>query len=265
MDDIVTIPVGVEGGSIDCYVRFPGRNTKGQFRSSDCRPPLVFGIHGGPLPPMDKIIALRDSEPWLQAGMAYCAVDYRASGVLGDGERERVLSGADVPGAGCDARDVNDAVNAVLSSPWAEKVDQESIVIYGFSYGAYVLNRWLTNGPLPSSITLAVCHEGVADLRTLDEYSLQMQTERRRRSPEEDPEHWRAASPIERAHEVGIPVLLSYGENSAVVDNGRNWRDSLREAGARVEWLECANEGHLFSASGMQEIVASVKRILDKA
>lgn len=255
----VRIDVAVDGGSCESFLVLPMSDGRSRGRR---RPGLVVGLHGGPTPPLDEATAVRDAAPWNRAGFAYFAVDYRASGALGADESSRVLRGEDVPGESADARDVWAAFLALEASPHMAFVDPSRIVLYGFSYGAYVLNRWVTSGRLPESVTAAVCHEGVADLRSLDEESLQIQISRRGSTPDENPAHWADASPIERADAVTVRMLLAYGSDSPACAQGRLWRSRLREHGAEVHWLECRGEGHQFSQDGMDMMIGQLERLL---
>lgn len=253
-----SLAVGVDGGHLTCFLHTPPPEVSGGPVAERGRPAIVIGIHGGPTPALDEHAARRDAAPWVEAGFAYFAVDYRASGVLGPDESEKVLSGADVPGTGADARDIGLALTALSESELAQRVDLDRMLLYGYSYGAYVLNRWVTSDSLPESILFAVCHEGVADLRHVDEASLRIQIERRGCAPEECPEHWAEASPIERAEHVEVPMLLVYGENSPSRAQGAAWRDALHAHRVEIFWQELPGEGHVFSRASMRRVIREV-------
>lgn len=262
MEASLTVPV--DGGHLTCFLITPSREAVDGSGEERHRPALVIGIHGGPRPAMDEDAAHRDAVPWVEAGFAYFAVDYRASGVLGPEESAKALSGADVPGAGVDARDVSLAIAALSDSELAHRVDLDRSLLYGYSYGAYVLNRWVTNDSVPGSLRLAVCHEGVADLRQLDASSLQIQTERRGCTPVECPEHWAEASPIERAEYIEVPMLLVYGVDSPSYAQGAAWRDALGAQGIENYWQELPGEGHVFSRAAMGQVVRNVNSLWAK-
>lgn len=227
-------------------------------------PPLVVGVHGGPRPPMDGEIALREAQPWLQAGLAYLATDYRASGVLGQTQQERVLSGADVPGPGADAADVERCVRTLLAGPLSLLVDDSRRIVYGFSYGAYVVNRWVTWAEPHPSIRAVICHEGVADLWTLDDASMQIQADRRGSTPSSAPEHWSEASPIDRADRVRHPMTLIYGDRSPAFAQGQQWRHALENHAVPVTWREFAGQGHVFSTDAMYQVAAGIAAELEE-
>lgn len=222
------------------------------------RPPVVVSVHGGPRPPLDPGEVIARAEPWIDEGFAFYAVDYRASEVLGRDAAEAALSGADLPGAGHDAGDVIAAIHALAGSGRAELVDMTSMILHGVSYGAYVLNRWLVDEETLADVRLAVCQEGVADLRTLDEASIEIQAARRGCRPEDAPEYWALASPIDRASQVDVPVLLAYGDHSPVHGQGVAWCEALTAAGNSPFWYEATGEGHLFSPAADRALVAAV-------
>jgi hypothetical protein len=70
----------------------------------------------------------------------------------------------------------------------------------------------------------------VADLRTLDETSLAMQTRWLGGTPEEEPQRWAAASPATRADTITVPMLLAYGGRSRSLIHGQHWFTALRQA-----------------------------------
>lgn len=234
----------------------PGQT--GRATSEIERPPVVVSLHGGPRPPLDPGEVIARAEPWIDEGFAFYAVDYRASEVLGRDAAEASLSGADLLGAGHDAGDAIAAIHALAGSELAGLVDMTSMILHGFSYGAYVLNRWLVDGEPLGGVRLAVCQEGVADLRTMDDASVAIQAARRGCRPEEDPEHWALASPIDRASQVEVPVLLAYGDRSPAYGQGAAWREALAAAGNRSFWHEAAGEGHVFSPAADRALAVAV-------
>lgn len=251
------VAAAVAPGVITSYlVTPPGRAGGAPTRGE--RPPVLVSLHGGPRPPLDPDEVVARAEPWIAEGFAFYAVDYRASEVLGRDAAEASLSGADLPGPGHDADDVVAAVHALAASEVAELVDLASTVLHGFSYGAYVLNRWLVDGEPLAGVRLAVCQEGVADLRTMDHASIAIQAARRGCGPEDDPEHWALASPIERASQVEVPVLLAYGDRSPAYGQGVAWREALTAAGNRPFWHEATGEGHVFSPAADRALAAAV-------
>lgn len=227
--------------------------------------PLVVGLHGGPRPPLDLEAAQRDARPWIQAGFAYLAADYRASEVLGAAESVRVLSGDDVPGPGDDSRDVQACFEALVALPIAGQLNLNAVVVYGFSYGACVVNRWVTWMGKAVGVQLVVCHEGVADLRTLDEANTLIQAQRRGSTPEQAPEHWSAASPVDRAEQVQLPMVLAYGGASPLREQGLAWRSAVEQASAPVYWHEARGEGHVYSDSALEDLTRYVGRYLRAA
>ncbi|HVL92995.1 MAG TPA: prolyl oligopeptidase family serine peptidase, partial [Acidimicrobiales bacterium] len=107
----------------------------------------------------------------------------------------------------------------------------------------------------------AVCWEGVADLRSLDETSLDLQSRWRGGTPDEMPERWSAASPLDRSERVDTPVLLYYGALSNLVGQAGTWSAALRAAGAKAEVVIDPAAGHTFSTvAGAEAFRARVGR-----
>ncbi|MFC0674048.1 alpha/beta hydrolase family protein [Brachybacterium hainanense] len=251
---VLEVPRGP--GTLHALVSLPSQ------RLDSSPPPLVIDVHGGPWPGLDLDDATRRAAPWLEAGFAHLAVEYRASGALGRGPMEHVLRGADVPGPGDDASDVLAAWETLRRQPWAQEVDSDRAVLFGFSYGAYVVNRIVTHPSAFPRWGLAICHEGVADLRGLDQASMDMQVVRRGSTPGADPGHWSAASPVDAVQEVSTPMLLVYGGRSPVLAQGEAWRDALRRAGTEIDWHVAPGEGHVFAGEAAADIPRRARDLL---
>lgn len=121
--------------------------------------------------------------------------------------------------------------------------DERRLYLVGHSYGAYLVNRALTR---THRFRAAVCWEGAADLRSLDPDSLAAQAAWRGGSPEDYPERWSAASPIDRVARVRTPLLLFYGATSKLAAQGQHWHRALREAGVSAELVIEGGVGHSF-------------------
>ena len=151
-----------------------------------------------------------------------------------------------------------DAVQAGIDTMVeAGLVDEHRVFVVGHSYGAYLLNRALTR---THRFRAAVCWEGVADLRLLDEPSLAAQARWRGGRPHETPERWSAASPIDRAERVRTPTLLLCGANSTLAGQGQRWNEALRRAGVPAALVVEDGVGHTFvtdeSSRRFRELVA---------
>lgn len=188
--------------------------------------PLVVDIHGGPT---NGLIVGRDHglEVWQQAGFAAIAPEYAAAGV---GGAARVADAYLHFGEPDDDPNVQDILSAIAQARQAGL--GKEVFLFGFSWGAFVLNRLLTTG-IP--YRAAVCWEGVADQRLFGEDSWRRE---RFGTPEQHPERWAKSSPITRAGHVRTPLLLIYGQDGPNAEQGEAWYNALRQAGVPAElWI----------------------------
>ena len=160
----------------------------------------------------------------------------------------------ELPGEDHEVDTVLAGVDTLVESGLA---DEERLFVVGHSYGAYLMNRALTR---TRRFRAAVCWEGVADLRLLDQSSLTMQATWRGGQPHETPERWSAASPIDRSKHVRTPTLLFYGANSSLVAQGQRWHQALLESGVPTRLVVEDGVGHTFAtedrAESFHELVA---------
>lgn len=194
--------------------------------------PLVINIHGG----FWKAAYGLDHNGHLcealrQKGVATWSLEYRRIGQPGGGW----------PGTG---EDVRAAAEYALNLPKNHPIDPSRVISMGHSAGGH-LALWLA-AELPwlqGAISLA----GVADLRKA--YALQLSQGIVKTflggSPEEQPDRYRQASPIERLPLRKRTVLI-HGEKDSIVpiDIARGYEAAARKAGDRVQLLALADTGH---------------------
>ena len=204
---------------------------------------MVTFLHGGPV----GALAMGEHEQvgaWADPHRATFLPDFPASGICGEAAMLAAFEASELPDEDHEVDAVLAGVGSVVRAGLA---DPGRLLLVGHSYGAYLVNRALTR---TKQFRAAVCWEGVADLRSLDETSLALQARWRGGTPDETPERWSAASPIDRSERVDTPVLLYYGARSNLVGQAEAWSAALRTGGARAEVVVDPAAGHTFDREG---------------
>ena len=227
-----------DGLEIHGYVTFP----PGQGRSSL---PAVLDVHGGP--------QVRDSwgyNPEAQwfANRGYLCVQVNYRGSTGYGKA--FVAAGDREWGGKMHDDLIDAVSYVVSEGWA---DPSRVAIYGGSYGGYA--ALVGAAFTPDVFRCAVDIVGPSNLKTLLEtippYWAPMiaQLYRRVGNPETDAEFLWSRSPLSRARDIRIPLLIAQGANDPRVKQAESEQivAALTEAGIEHEYLLFPDEGHGFA------------------
>ncbi|MGA8464544.1 MAG: prolyl oligopeptidase family serine peptidase, partial [Trebonia sp.] len=191
-----------DGLEIHGYVTFP----PGEGRSSL---PAVLDVHGGP--------QVRDSwgyNPEAQwfANRGYLCVQVNYRGSTGYGKA--FVAAGDREWGGKMHDDLIDAVSYITGQGWA---DPSRVAIYGGSYGGYaaLVGAAFTPGVFRCAVDIV----GPSNLKTLLEtvppYWAPMiaQLYRRVGNPETDAEFLWSRSPLSRARDIRIPLLIAQGAN----------------------------------------------------
>jgi dipeptidyl aminopeptidase/acylaminoacyl peptidase len=207
--------------------------------------PAVLDVHGGPW--------ARDSwgfDPnaqWLaNRGYLCLQVNYRGSAGYGKafvnaGDREWGAKMQD---------DLTDAVAFAVAQGWA---DPERIAILGGSYGGYAALAGATF--TPDLYRCAVDIVGPSNLKTLIETippywaPLAAQFHRRVGDPAKDEEFLWSRSPLSRADQIKIPLLIAQGANDPRVKQAESEQivAALRAANIACEYMLFPDEGHGFA------------------
>ena len=227
-----------DGLEIHGYATFP----PGQGRSSL---PAVLDVHGGP--------QVRDSwgyNPEAQwfANRGYLCVQVNYRGSTGYGKAS--VAAGDREWGGKMHDDLIDAVSYVTGQGWA---DPSRVAIYGGSYGGYA--ALVGAAFTPDVFRCAVDIVGPSNLKTLLEtippYWAPMiaQLYRRVGNPETDAEFLWSRSPLSRARDIRIPLLIAQGANDPRVKQAESEQivAALTEAGIEHEYLLFPDEGHGFA------------------
>ncbi len=206
--------------------------------------PAVALVHGGPWS-RDSIMWDPEVQLLANRGFAVLQVNYRGSTGFGNafrdaGNREWGQKIQD---------DITDGVQWLIAEGIA---DADRVGIMGASYGGYAALLGLVK--TPGLFRAGVAYAAVTDIEaTLGDdrwYGSDDVQDRRLIGGEPgDAQRLRESSPLRRAKEIKVPVLLGHGEDDQRVHvrQSQMMAESLKSAGARYEYLEFPHEIHGFA------------------
>jgi acetyl esterase/lipase len=218
--------------------------------------PVAIVLHGGfwraqygrhLTRPLCDDLALRGWAAW--------NVEYRRLGRLSGGGWPRTLD------------DAATAVDHLAAIPRVA-LDLERVVAIGHSAGGQ-LAAWLPTREAPSvRLRGVVAQAGVLDLRLASELRLSRSIVHRLLggSPQQVPERYAAASPIQRVP-LGVPVLLTHGERDDTVPPvmSEQFAGAARAAGDQVKLVLVPGQGHFGHLDPTGPLWAPVVKWLDAA
>jgi dipeptidyl aminopeptidase/acylaminoacyl peptidase len=227
-----------DGLAVHGYVTFP----PGLGRSGL---PAVLNVHGGP--------QVRDTwgyDPeaqWL-ANRGYLCVQVNYRGSTGYGKA--FVAAGDREWGGKMHDDLIDAVGHVVSQGWA---DPSRVAIYGGSYGGYA--ALVGAAFTPDVFCCAVDIVGPSNLKTLLETippywePAKAALYRRVGDPAVDVDFLWSRSPLSRARDIRIPLLIAQGANDPRVKQAESEQivAALKDAGIDYEYMLFPDEGHGFA------------------
>ena len=223
-----------DGLDIPAYLTLPvGREPKNL--------PLILLPHGGPY--------ARDSltfDPWVQflANRGYAVLQPNFRGSAGYG-KDFLTKGFGQWG-GSMQDDLTDGVNWLISEGIA---DPKRICIFGASYGGYAALMGAIK--TPDLFRCAISYAGVTDVDEMMSYDrTQMLPARyrnwRNRVQGEAKVDLRDVSPVNRAKEVTIPVLLAHGtdDDNVPFRQAEKFVKAMGKANKPLEFIEFPEVGH---------------------
>jgi dipeptidyl aminopeptidase/acylaminoacyl peptidase len=245
-----------DGLTIHAYVTFP----PGVERSAL---PMVLDVHGGP--------QARDAWGWNPeaqwlANRGYMSVQVNYRGSTGYGKS--FVNAGDREWGAKMHDDLLDAVGYVVDQGWA---DPAKVAIYGGSYGGYA--ALVGAAFTPDVFCCAVDIVGPSNLQTLLEtvppYWKPMiaQLYKRVGNPETDKEFLWSRSPLSRAGDIRIPLLIAQGANDPRVKQAESEQivAALKDAGIDYEYMLFPDEGHGFAKpENREKFYAAAERFLAK-
>jgi dipeptidyl aminopeptidase/acylaminoacyl peptidase len=207
--------------------------------------PTVLNVHGGPW--ARDMWGYNPHAQWL-ANRGYLCLQVNFRGSTGYGKA--FVNAGDREWGAKMQDDLTDAVAHAVAEGWA---DPKRVAIFGGSYGGYAA---LAGAAFtPEVYCCAVDIVGPSNLKTLIEtvppYWAPMiaQFHRRVGDPEKDVEFLWSRSPLSKADEISIPLLIAQGANDPRVKQAESEQivAALTEAGIEHEYMLFPDEGHGFA------------------
>jgi dipeptidyl aminopeptidase/acylaminoacyl peptidase len=227
-----------DGLVIHGYLTFP----PGADRASL---PAVIDVHGGPQ--VRDTWGYNPEAQWF-ANRGYLCVQVNYRGSTGYGKA--FIAAGDREWGAKMHDDLIDAVGHIVGQGWA---DPARVAIYGGSYGGYA--ALVGAAFTPDVFCCAVDIVGPSNLKTLLEtippYWAPMiaQLYRRVGNPATDEEFLWSRSPLSRARDIRIPLLIAQGANDPRVKQAESEQivAALKDAGIDYEYMLFPDEGHGFA------------------
>jgi dipeptidyl aminopeptidase/acylaminoacyl peptidase len=227
-----------DGLTIHGYATFP----PGTARSGL---PAVLNVHGGPQ--VRDVWGFDPEAQWL-ANRGYLCVQVNYRGSTGYGKA--FVNAGDREWGGKMHDDLVDATRYITARGWA---DPKRVAIYGGSYGGYA--ALVGAAFTPDVFCCAVDIVGPSNLKTLLETippywaPMAAQLYKRVGNPRADAEFLWSRSPLSRARDIRVPLLIAQGANDPRVKQAESEQivGALREAGIDHEYLLFPDEGHGFA------------------
>jgi dipeptidyl aminopeptidase/acylaminoacyl peptidase len=245
-----------DGLTIHGYLTFP----VGAPRSGL---PAVVNVHGGP---QVRDTWGYDPEAQWMANRGYLCVQVNYRGSTGYG-KSFVAAGDREWGAKMHD-DLIDAVHYIVEQGWADK---DTVAIYGGSYGGYA--ALVGAAFTPDVFVCAVDIVGPSNLKTLLESippywrPIAAGLYKRVGNPETDEEFLWSRSPLSRAGDIRIPLLIAQGANDPRVKQAESEQivAALKDAGIDYEYMLFPDEGHGFAKpQNRMKFYAAAEKFLAK-
>jgi dipeptidyl aminopeptidase/acylaminoacyl peptidase len=207
--------------------------------------PAVVNVHGGPQ--TRDMWGYNPEAQWL-ANRGYLCIQVNYRGSTGYGKAFTAAGDREWGGKMHD--DLVDAVSHVAAEGWA---DPARVAIYGGSYGGFA--ALVGAAFTPDVFRCAVDIVGPSNLKTLLETippywaPAAAALYRRVGHPVDDAEFLWSRSPLSRARDIKIPLLIAQGANDPRVKQAESEQivAALKEAGIEHEYMLFPDEGHGFA------------------
>jgi dipeptidyl aminopeptidase/acylaminoacyl peptidase len=230
--EVVTY-AGADGWPIAALLTMPFEQKRG------APPPLIVQVHGGPSA-ANRAAWMGPStiQQWATAGFAVLQPNFRGS--LGRG-----VAFADAIVGDMGGKDLEDVLRGIDYLAAAGRVDGDRVGIAGWSYGGFASAWSITQ---TARFKAALVGAGVTDYHSFHAQSNIPDWDRRflAADPYEQPEAYRARSPITYVGRVGTPTLIAHGERDECVpvNQAYAFHRALRERGVPTELVIYPREGH---------------------
>ena len=201
--------------------------------------PIIVDVHGGP--ESQSRPEFKALEQFL-VNSGYALLIPNVRGSTGYGKHYSHLD--DVEKRLDSVADLAAAVEWLREQP---DIDGDRIIIYGRSYGGFMVLSAITE--YPDLWAAAIESVGISDFVTfLENTSTYRRTHREQEygTLEQHRSELRHISPIHKVNQIRVPLLIQHGENDprVPVDESRQIAAALRARGITVELLIFDDEGH---------------------
>jgi dipeptidyl aminopeptidase/acylaminoacyl peptidase len=227
-----------DGLTIHGYATFP----PGAQRASL---PTVLVVHGGP---WGRVVwGFSPGAQWL-ANRGYLCLEVNYRGSVGYGKA--FLNAGDREWGGKMQDDLTDAVAHAIGRGWA---DPAKVAILGGSYGGYAALAGAAFTPDVYCCAVDICGPSnlITLIQTIPSYWAPVisQFHRRVGDPDEDRDFLWSRSPLSRASEIRIPLLIAQGANDPRVKQAESEQivAALKQAGIEYDYMLFSDEGHGFA------------------
>ena len=206
--------------------------------------PLIIALHGGPTAMASQAPFADNDWIWaaipmmVQRGSVVLLPDYRGS--TGYGSRFRRMNEHRIGLANLD--DIQTAIAALVAEGW---VDSDRIAAVGASHGGYLAALLAT---ATDCLAAAICRSGITDW--VLNYELNQNPDWERQyfggAPWEQPERYRAASPISYLNQAATPVLFIHGDqdHQAPTANAYALHRGLHDKNVETKLIILEGVGH---------------------
>lgn len=227
-----------DGKTIHGYITYPTGKGKTNL-------PMVLNVHGGPWY-RDTWGYNPEAQWFANRGYACLQVNFRGS----TGYGKDFVNASDKEWGGKMHDDLVDGVNWAIEQGIA---DPEKIAIYGGSYGGYAALVGATF--TPDLFCCAVDIVGPSNLLTwitsVPPYwsTLRALLYKRIGNPETEQDFLKSRSPLFKADQIEIPMLIAQGANDPRVPQAESEQivQALKEKGIDYEYMLFPDEGHGFA------------------
>lgn len=209
--------------------------------------PTVMMVHGGPWVRGSDLTWEADAQFYASRGWRVLQPEFRGSDGFGNAH---LRAGWKQWGRAMQD-DLVDTVNWAAKQGW---VDPSRVCIVGASYGGYAALM----GPIahPDAWRCAASFAGVTDINLMfDSHWSDISEEGKRHSmpvmigdPKTEAAALAAVSPLRRASEIKVPVLLAHGgiDRRVTLNHAQDFLKAARAGGVDIEWVFYPDEGHGF-------------------
>lgn len=248
-----------DGVEIESYLTLPTNTDKKQF-------PLLVMPHGGPLGVSDNRHFPIDVHYFVQKGYAVLTPNYRGSSGFG----EKFLNAGKQQWGRLIEDDIESAVAKVIDDGF---IDDSKICIFGISYGGY--SALISAIRRPDLYRCAISYAGVTDIPLLFSGGNAQDHKDRNKvlvdilgDPDKSWDTLINYSPVYRADELTIPVLIAQGGRDRIVDDEHFFRMKyvLEKLDKDFQYVYLENEIHGFKKTQSQiSLYIEINKFIEKS